>query len=119
MKRPLVLFAAPLMLMGKSAAVFYVVYATAENYRPSMFLQPLLFLVGAVWLYFQPKWARWPAGAFFAYAAIHQCVVLPSLQGSTIDLVRRPFSLAVAAWFVYSLLGSRSVREFSSAPRNA
>ena len=112
MKRPLALYAAPVMLFGKSVALGSVLIGSAADHQLRLFGQPLLFLTGALWLYFQPKWARWIAGAFFLYAALRTCFVLPTFQGSTLDLVRRPFSLAVAAWFAYALLWSREVREY-------
>ena len=109
MKRPLVLWAAPIMLLAKSATLFYMLFGSEAAYRPRMFFQPTMFLVGAVWLYVQPKWARWLVGAFFAYATFRESSVLLAFQGSMMDLIRRPFSLSMAAWFAWALLfGSRT-----------
>ena len=115
MKRPLVLYVVPLMLFAKSATLFYMLFGSAAIYRPRMFLQPLLFLGGAVWLYVQPKWARWLVGAFFVYATFRESSVLLAFQGSTMDLIRRPFSLAMAAWFAWALLFGRDTRGFIAA----
>jgi hypothetical protein len=110
MKRPLALYAAPAMLLGKSATLFGMLFATTEHYRPSMFVQPLVYGIAAVWLYFYPKSARWLVGAFFLYVALREAVVLPTFQGTTLDLVRRPFSFVVAVWFAYALLAGKTVR---------
>ena len=115
MKRPLIHYVVPVMLLAKSATLFYVLVGSAAAYRPRMFLQPLLFLAGAVWLYVQPKWARWLVGAFFAYATFRESSVLLAFQGSTLDLIRRPFSLAMAAWFAWALLFGRDIRGFIAA----
>jgi hypothetical protein len=112
MKRPLILYVVPIMLLAKSATLFYMLFGSEAAYRPRMFFQPTMFLVGAVWLYVQPKWARWLVGAFFVYATFRECVVLPTFQGSTMDLIRRPFSLAMAAWFAWALLIGSDIRGF-------
>jgi hypothetical protein len=117
MKRPLVLYVAPIMLFAKSATLSYMLFGSAAAYRPRMFLQPLLFLAAAVWLYVQPKWARWLVGAFFVYATFRECTVLPTFQGSTLDLIRRPFSLAMAAWFAWALLFGRDPHGFIAAKK--
>jgi hypothetical protein len=103
------------MLLAKSATLFYLLFGSAVAYRPRMLVQPLLFLAAAVWLYLQPKWARWLVGAFFVYATFRECVVLPAFQGSTLDLIRRPFSLSMTAWFAWALLLGRDVRGFIAA----
>ena len=115
MKRPLVLYVAPVMMLAKSATLFYMLFGSEAAYRPRMFLQPTMFLVGAVWLYVQPKWARWLVGAFFAYATFRESSVLLAFQGSTMDLIRRPFSLSMAAWFAWALLFGRDIRRFIAA----
>ena len=112
MKRPLVLYVVPVMLFAKSATLFYMLFGSEAAYRPRMFLQPLAFLAAAVWLYLRPKWARWLVGAFFVYATFRECAVLLAFQGSTLDLIRRPFSLAMAAWFAWALLVGRETRGF-------
>ena len=103
------------MLFAKSATLFYMLFGSEVAYRPRMFLQPLAFLGGAVWLYVQPKWARWLVGAFFVYVTFRECPVLLAFQGSTMDLIRRPFSLAMAAWFAWALLVGRDIRRFIAA----
>ena len=115
MKRPLVLYVVPVMLFAKSATLFYVLFGSEATYRPRIFLQPLAFLAAAIWLYLRPKWARWLVGAFFVYATFRECPVLLRFQGSTLDLIRRPFSLAMAAWFVWALLIGRDTRGFIAA----
>jgi hypothetical protein len=115
MKRPLVLYVAPVMMLAKSATLFYMLFGSEAAYRPRMFFQPTMFLVGAVWLYVQPKWARWLVGAFFAYATFRESSVLLAFQGSTMDLFRRPFSLSMAAWFAWALLLGSDTREFIAA----
>ena len=107
------------MLLAKSATLFYMLFGSAAAYHPRMFFQPLIFLAGAAWLYTQPKWARWLVGAFFAYATFRECVVLPTFQGSTMDLIRRPFSLAMAAWFAWALLFGRDIRGFIAAKKKS
>jgi len=115
MKRPLILYVVPVMLLAKSTTLFYMLFGSEAAYRPRMFLQPTMFLVGAVWLYVQPKWARWLVGAFFAYATFRESSVLLAFQGSTMDLIRRPFSLSMAAWFAWALLIGRDIRGFIAA----
>jgi len=115
MKRPLILYVVPVMLLAKSATLFYMLFGSEAAYRPRMFFQPTMFLVGAVWLYVQPKWARWLAGAFFVYATFRESSVLLAFQGSAMDLLRRPFSLAMAAWFAWALLIGRDIRGFIAA----
>jgi len=115
MKRPLILYVVPVMLLAKSATLFYMLFGSEAAYRPRMFFQPTMFLVGAVWLYVQPKWARWLVGAFFAYATFRESSVLLAFQGSTMDLIRRPFSLSMAAWFAWALLFGRDTRRFIAA----
>ena len=100
------------MLLAKSATLFYMLFGSEAAYRPRMFFQPTMFLVGAIWLYVQPKWARWLVGAFFAYATFRESSVLLAFQGSMMDLIRRPFSLSMAAWFAWALLFGRHTREF-------
>jgi len=115
MKRPLILYVVPVMLLAKSTTLFYMLFGSEAAYRPRMFLQPTMFLVGAVWLYVQPKWARWLVGAFFAYATFRESSVLLAFQGSTMDLIRRPFSLSMAAWFAWALLIGSDIRGFIAA----
>ncbi|HTZ21746.1 MAG TPA: hypothetical protein VMC06_12765 [Opitutaceae bacterium] len=103
------------MLLAKSATLFYLLFGSETVYRPRMLLQPLLFLSGAVWLYVQPKWARWLVGAFFVYAIFREGPALLTFQGSTMDLIRRPFSLGMAAWFAWELLLGRDTRRFIAA----
>ena len=55
---------------------------------------------------------EYPGGVFAIY-------VLPTFQGSTIDLVRRPFSLTMAAWFAWALLLGTSTRRFIAAQKMA
>ena len=100
------------MMLAKSATLFYMLFGSEAAYRPRMFVQPLAFLAGAVWLYVQPKWARWLVGVFFVYATFRESSVLLAFQGSTLDLIRRPFSLAMAAWFAWTLLIGRDIRGF-------
>ena len=115
MKRPLVLTVAPVMLFAKSATLFYMLFGSAAAYRPRMFLEPLMFLAAAVWLYVQPKWVRWLVGAFFVYATFRESRVLLAFQGSMMDLIRRPFSWSMAAWFAWALMFGRDTRRFIAA----
>jgi hypothetical protein len=110
MKRPLALYAAPAMLLGKSATLLSMQFAAADHYRGSMFVQPLVYCIAAVWLYFYPRSARWIVGTFFIYAALREAVVLPTFQGTPLDLVRRPISFVLALWFVDALLVDKAVR---------
>ena len=110
MKRPLALYAAPVMLLGKSATLLGMHFAAADHFRGSMFVQPLVYCIAAVWLYFYPRSARWLVGTFFIYAALREAIVLPTFQGTALDLVRRPISFLVAVWFAYTLLGDEAVR---------
>lgn len=112
MKRPLALYAAPVLLLGKGLSLLYMAFGSSSGYHPKEFLQAFVYLGVAAWLYFQPKWARWLVGVFFAYAALKEATVLPTLQGSTLDLIRRPVSLAMAAWFAWSLLLGSDTRRF-------
>jgi hypothetical protein len=113
MKRPLALYAASAMLLAKGVMLFVMAFSAAPVFRLSLLTKPGIYATAAVWLYLQPKWARWFVGAFFFYAALRQAVVLPTFSGTTLDLVRRPFSLAMAAWFAYALLVSSAVRTFA------
>jgi hypothetical protein len=105
------------MLLAKSATLFYMLFGSEAAYRPRMFLQPLAFLAGAIWLYVQLKWARWLVGAFFVYATFRECTPLLTFQGSTMDLIRRPFSWSMAAWFAWALLFGRDTRRFIAAKK--
>ena len=119
MKRPFVLFAAPLMLGWKSATLFYMLCRTDATLAPRVFLPPLAFLLGAGWLFWRPRLARWIAGAFFAYAAIRGATLLFEADAPFWVMVRRPFSTAVAGWFAWFLLAGAVVRAFVAEGKKA
>jgi hypothetical protein len=98
------------MFLGKGATLFGLLFATAEHYRGSMFLQPMAYGIAAVWIFFYPRSASWLAGPFFLFVALHSAFVLPAFQGTNLDLVRRPISIVVAAWFAYALFVDKKVR---------
>ena len=110
MKRPLALYAAPVLLLGKGLSLLYMAFGSSSGYDPKDFLHAFVYLGVAAWLHFQPKWARWLVGVFFAYAAVKEATVLST--GSTLDLIRRPVSLLFAAWLAWSLLLGSDTRRF-------
>ena len=107
MKRGLVIPVAAALLVAKGASLLYLRLSTAESLRPMLLLPPAMYFAAALWLWWQPHRARWPLGAFFLYATFREASVF--LQGTTWDIVRRSFSLPVAAWFAYALLLGRGV----------
>ena len=106
MKGKLAICAAVVLLVAKACAL-YMLFGTVDHYRPLMFVVPGLYLAAAAWLWLRPQWARWPVGAFFLYAALRETAVF--FQGSTFDMVRRPFSLALAGWFAWVFLTGRGL----------
>lgn len=114
MKHGLVTIAATALLVAKGATLLYMRVGTAESLRPALLLPPALYFAAAIWLWVQPHLARWAVGAFFLYATIREASVF--LQGTTWDIVRRSFSLPVAAWFAYAMLLGRGVPKTSARP---
>lgn len=114
MKRGLVITAATVLLVAKGATLLYMRVGTSEPLRPVLLLPPGLYFGAAIWLWLQPRLARWAVGAFFLYATLREASVF--LQGTTWDVVRRSFSLPVAAWFAYAMLLGRGGPKTSARP---
>jgi hypothetical protein len=114
MKRSLVITAAAVLLVAKGASLLYIRVGTPEPLRPVLLLPPGLYFAAAIWLWRQPHLARWPLGLFFLYVVFREASVF--LQGTTWDIVRRSFSLPVAAWFAYAMLLGRGVPKTSARP---
>jgi len=112
MRRGLVIPAVAALLVAKGAALLCVRIGAVEPLRPVLLLPPVLYFAAATWLWWQPHVTRWALGAFFLYAAIRETSVF--LQGTTWDVVRRSFSLPVAAWFAYAMLLGRGVPKTSA-----
>lgn len=104
MRRTFAVTSACVLLLGKSMALAYAALGTASTIHLRLLWQPLLFLAAAIWLYFHPKTARWVVGAFLAYATVKEAIVFPTFTGSSLDVIRRPFSMAVGAWLTWALL---------------
>jgi hypothetical protein len=109
-KRPLQDYAAIALLIGLGVSRLWTTTGTASSFRAVQFIQPALMLSGAVWMGIHPKSARWVVGAYFAAGAIKQVIVFPSFAGSTLDLIRRPFSMSIAAWLAWTLWVGRKTR---------
>ena len=115
MQRPLPVITASILLAAKSITLSYVAYGTGSAVHFSTLLQPLGFLSVALWLYLHPKTARWAVGAFFVFATFKQITVFPTFAGSTLDVIRRPFSMAIGAWLTWALLFGSGVRKYVRA----
>jgi hypothetical protein len=105
LKNPLSIYAAVVLLAGLALFRLYTVIGTTDTVRPIQLGRPALLLCAATWLRVQPRFAKWVIAAYFAVGAVKQAIVLPTFAGAALDVLRRPFSVGVAAWLAYALLG--------------
>jgi hypothetical protein len=111
-KRPLTIYAAVVLLVGLGVSRLYTTLGIEGSFRLSQIILPVLMLSAALWLWVHPKSARWIVAAYFAAGAVKQAIVLPAFAGSGLDILRRPFSLGIAAWLAFTLLLGRDVRRY-------
>src|SRR5581483_4078326 len=112
MKRPLQIYVAITLLLGLGLSRLWMIIGAVSVLHAGQLAQPVLMLSGALWMMIHPRSARWVVGLYFAAGALKEAFVFPTFSGSTMDLIRRPFSMVVAAWLAWTLLFGRGTRAY-------
>jgi hypothetical protein len=121
MKRPLILWIAPLAIFGRGVVLIVegLFSGSASHHYFGAFVRPVLFIAASGWLWWQPKWAKWVVGIFFLAITVRgvlHVLAAPSLSAWLISC--RPILYGLAVWFAYGLLAGRSVRKFLISQEN-